>query len=117
MTNIEQKALELVNEVSGSGSWTLTSLSHPYNRLVFRSLCKAIERHEAFRQEVSDAVSMCRTSIGLNTELDRFIIAKPDPLMEALKDMDFTTDWDAEDVKILRAALAKRGLEIREKAE
>jgi ribosomal protein L15 len=47
-----------------------------------------IVEHEAFRQEVSDAVSRCRTSIGLNTELDHFIITKPTDrkLVEVLDD-------------------------------
>lgn len=48
------------------------------------------ERFEAFRQEVSDAVEHCRACSDpeawtrIKFELERFIIAKPDPLVEAI---------------------------------
>ena len=120
MTEIERKALELVNEVLAEWGVLKNAVEVPKNSDAFaRALLRAIEQHEAFKREVSDAVEEIAKAWGTADPawgyLRRFIISKPDPLMEALKDMDFTTDWDAEDVKILRAALAKRGLEIREK--
>ena len=53
MTNIEQKALELVNEVCrerGRPEWMEIERS---NSTCEDALCRAIEQHEAFRQEVS----------------------------------------------------------------
>ena len=83
-------------------------LDHSTRCQVANAYKNLIEQHEAFRQEVSDAVSMCRTSIGLNTELDRFIIAKPDPLVEVIAELGmFPAGKDNADQ--LRAALAKRG--------
>lgn len=96
MTNIEQKALELSSE-----AWALT--------IEERNALQA--EFDAFRQEVSDAVvdlfEMAVEGIpcGLKPRLRRFIL----------------TQWSigdqAENAKHLRAALAKRGLEIREKSK
>lgn len=125
MTEIEQKALALVNEVRAEWGGDWAPRTKPFGHEAFKALIRAIEQHEAFRQEVSDAVeALLDRFLGDSLSqgvvcghLLHFVIRKPDPLAEALKDMDFTTDWDAEDVKLLRAALAKRGLEIREKSE
>lgn len=84
------------------------------------ALKEAIEQHEAFRQEVSDAVeSLCNTTFVYEEYLDmrdmlrrRFIITKPDPLVEAMRYI--TAFDDAKAAEQLRAELAKRGLEIRE---
>ena len=84
-----------------------------------------IEQHEAFRQEVSDAVADAKFMIEthcdeeastlLNNRLSRFIIPapKPDPLVEAMHDcgVDRFESWADQ----LRAALEARGLEIRSK--
>ena len=113
MTEIEKRALALVNEVTGSGSWTMTNLSHPYNRVLFQALCRAIEQHEAFKQEVSDAVEDYCGYVPPDSPchpITRFIIPKPDPLVDAVQDW-----WDADgynDVANLRAAIAKRGGKI-----
>ena len=69
-----------------------------------------IEQHEAFKQEVSDALVMYSPE-NRNPALGRFIITKPDPLVEVLKDFGGFMP-DAED---FRAALEARGLEIRSK--
>lgn len=85
-----------------------------------------------FRQEVSDAVEKqaqtvwdihCRCGtrhpISFNT-LEQFIIKpKPDPLVEALHEVDTGPEWDsAEDYcNKVRAALDKLGFEIREKGK
>ena len=125
MTEIERKALELVNEVwleNGMNNTPFTRLPTAVNNLV---LIRTIEQHEAFRQQVSDAVEEyfdceqngSRSMLEVaETRLRRFIIAKPDPLVEVL---DSITQWtisdQSENAKQIRAALAKRGLEIREK--
>lgn len=122
MTETEKKALALVNEEAGSTSWTMTHLSHPYNRILFQALCRAIEQHEAFRQEVSDAVERMLAEVFVPNpwmhKMRRFIIAKPDPLVEALNEAFPVWASDAPmclgDADNLRAALATRGLEIRE---
>lgn len=118
MTEIEKKALALLNGFHSPCEYAPED--HPVT-----VLCRAIEAHEAFRQEVSDAVLRVRAvwdpvrwpgSFAAN-HLDCFIIAKPDPLTEALKaiggdDEDYC-DYNAY-AHELRAALAARGLEIRE---
>jgi len=129
MTEIERKALELVNEVAQDVRYEPDDFEEE-RRDVFKALCRAIEQHEAFRQEVSDAVieAVARLikdgnpdcGVKANAILSRFIIAKPDPLVETLKDMrsDPTPYINSEIyAKRLRAALAKRGLEIREKSD
>lgn len=117
MTDIEQKALALLNEVRKG--------ANPESEVTFvcrdlydhEALCRAIERHEAFRQEVSDAVEEAfgdGVHPSIEEPLVRFIIPKPDPLAQTLGDFDGTL-WEPEDVLRFRAALEARGLEIREK--
>ena len=111
MTEIEKKALALAIETREEGRYRLC----PDPTLMFglwEALCRAIEQHEAFRQEVSDAVvAFMVDKPGLSgVGITRFIIAKPDPLVEALEDMKDgragpTTESYA---ACLRAALAKR---------
>lgn len=111
MTNIEQKALVLLNEVQGS---TFTSLTRDSSAI--EALCRAIEQHEAFRQEVSDAV--VEYTRGAHPQnLGQFIIPKPkpDPLMAMAEGMGYYGN-DAEDLaEEIRAALDALGFEIREK--
>jgi succinylarginine dihydrolase len=116
MNDIEQKALALINaEIDYDPT---ANDAHEY-----KALCRAIEQHEAFRQEVSDAVA---NALGSTRTLDeahyalplrRFIIPapKPDPLIEVLRsvggdDRDYC-DYDIY-VKEIRAALEARGLTI-----
>ena len=128
MTNSEAKALALVNGVKTERG--RNSYSH-YTRLSralddgHEALCRAIEQHEAFRQEVSDAVVHCHACSDpevwrrIKFELDRFIIAKPkpDPLVAAVHEVDTGPAWDSPEdyCNKIRAALEARGLEIREK--
>jgi hypothetical protein len=84
------------------------------------ALCRAIEQHEAFRQEVSDVMTYIRALYPtLPRNFDRFIIpkAKPDPLVEVLHEVDTGPEWDSPEdyCNKIRAALEARGLEIREK--
>ncbi len=80
---------------------------------------RLVEQHEAFRQEVSDAVAEIAKAWGTADPawgyLRRFIIAKPDPLVDVIAELGmFPAGKDNADQ--LRAALAKRGLEIVEKS-
>ena len=85
----------------------------------FTELCRAIEQHEAFKQEVSDAVEAYLNPNNriYSHSLNRFIIPKPkpDPLVEAAESMGYY-GADAEGLaEEIRAALEAVGLEIREK--
>ena len=110
MTEIERKALALVNEVLAEWGVLKNAVEVPKNSDAFaRALLRAIEQHEAFRQEVSDAVGsyihdpQSITGPAAMQHLRRFIIAKPDPLVEAFGH-DLATD--------IRAAIEKRGGKI-----
>lgn len=106
---IEQKMCALVGEVRAenprASEWSIQNIA----------LCRAIEQHEAFRQEVSDKIEAARDAwprswSPLADALDRLIIAKPDPLVEAMKEW-----WDADgyaDIETFRAAIEKRGGKI-----
>ena len=114
MDNIEAKALALVNEIC------LEKGVIPYAKLpnieASEALCRTIEQHEAFRQEVSDALHVWYDGT-YPPVLDRFIIPapKPDPLVEALT----KAGWGMPEInaKELRAALGAVGFEIREKGD
>jgi len=125
MTDIEAKALALVREV-------LTERDLSNKRAVRRevspyteALCRAIEQHEAFRQEVSDAVELSIDRSGhdglraghINEYLGRFIIPKPkpDPLREIAEAWGLHNTVAKSWVEDLRATLEARGFEIREK--
>ena len=74
------------------------------------------EGFEVFKREVSDAVEASMLSVEAEHRLRRFILPKPvDPLVEVAEELRETycatgADW----AKATRAALAKRGLEVRE---
>lgn len=117
--SIEAKALALLNEVNTERNM---GLYRSINRKFVdnEALCRAIEKHEAFRQEVSDVVEQYVYASGKEgvdewVNLKSFIIPKPkpDPLEEVLYGVWFSDP--KEDAKALRAALEARGLEIREK--
>ncbi len=128
MTDIEQKALALVIECVGTSIWKdpITRIDRAHN-LLHEALCRAIERDKAFRQEVSDVFEATISALdqlvlgerdeamlrGIRIATARFIIAKSDPLAEAIKE---THDFDDYDFDIwadqLRAAIEKRGGKI-----
>lgn len=117
MTDIEQKALALVNEVEREEGENELTRRIMRGLIMDEALCRAIERHEAFRQEVSDEVSaLC---LGLvPARLKHLIIPapKPDPLVDIVEWLG--GEWTPEEyVKEIRAALEARGLEIREKEQ
>ena len=125
--SIEAKALALMNEVSDkhTDAESIYEVHHP--SALRAALCRAIEQHEAFKQEVSDAVEAVRY-FGISTALDqfdafmnRFIIPKPkpDPLVAVVYEVDNGPAWDSPEdyCKKIRAALKEHGLEIREKGQ
>ena len=124
MSDIEKKALALMNEVrveAGLDTLTKHTTGTTYGS-GWEALCRAIERHEAFAQEVSDAVEKHQENLpwAVYNDLTRFIIAKPpvDPLVEVVAECDGTLFSKQSDyVEALRAALAARGLEIVERSK
>lgn len=124
---VEEQAVVLVNEVRAEREqeiWKGVGDRRGYG-IVLEALCRAIEQHEAYKQEVSDAMTYIKALYPtLPTNYDRFIIPapKPDPLvdiMEQCSTVDAEEGETYEDamVRNIRAALEARGLEIREKGE
>lgn len=110
---VEERALALVNEVQAEKECLPVTAASRATNPSFEALCRALERHEAYRQEVSEAVSYC---IGQGmaghhrATLDRFIIAPPvDPITDAVAE---ALDFDTEAARQHIAALAKHGLKI-----
>jgi hypothetical protein len=128
MTDIEKKALALVNEIECERcEKELTRRIMRHDLPSHEALCRTLEQHEAFKQEVSDAVEGYLDGPPIERHLiidtlRNFIIIpkpKPDPLVEVLEAMKDgragpTTESYA---ACLRAALEARGLEIREKGQ
>lgn len=133
MTDIETKALALLNEVLAERvHWQMTGTRAENASL--EALCRAIEQHEAtkqeladfkqelsdFRQEVSDAVwdyyggkHIPRTSM-----FAKFAIPKPDPLVAVLEKMGwYIAPNGPTDAENFRKALDALGFEIREKSK
>lgn len=133
MTETERKALALVNEVAAKRGTSWLCIDRE-NDSRWEALCRFIEQHEAYKQEVSDAVEAdIKNYEGLTfPRLRRFIIAKPvDPLVEIAREMtllDGVVRTDSQKAAIrdgragrtasddlharLRAALAGRGGKI-----
>ena len=116
MTDIEVKALALVNNVRSEYP------NAPDYTASHIALCRAIEAHEAFKQEVSDKVEKviegCAVTSWGAAMLDPLIIPapKPDPLVEAIEKCAAQMHLTSEDAaNALRAALEARGFEIRKK--
>ena len=111
MNEIEKKALALLNECAGTevhGGW---GTFDPDLTPCTRALCRAIEQHEAFKQEVSDVMTYIKALYPtLPRNFNRFIIPKPDPLVEALNESGVILAGPV--AKDLRAALDARGFEI-----
>ena len=113
MTEIEKKALALLNECAGTevhGGW---GTFDPNLTPCTRALCRAIEQHEAYKQEVSDVMTYIKELYPtLPRNFHRFIIPKPtvDPLIEALT----KAGWGMPETnaKELRAALGAVGFKI-----
>ena len=121
MTDIEAKALALVNEVRTEHGFAVSDSFDRDEYSINEVICRAIEQHEAFKQEVSDIVdAFVRTNTADNWEkLTTIIIPKPkpDPLEEVLLEIDHAAMWVDKCAEEIRAALGARGLEIREKGQ
>jgi hypothetical protein len=120
--SIEAKALAMVNEVLAEWGIRKKAVEVPKNGDAFsRALLRAIEQHEAFKQEVSDALVDSWYHNASGEPLERFIIPKPkpDPLVEVLREVDTGSGWDDETdyAGQIHKALEARGLEIREKGQ
>ena len=108
MTDIEKKALALW----GPGVTAEVNL-HNFS-ILGTAFLEMRERHEAFRQGVSDEI-MRRWPHGRAPDgFGRFIIAKRDPLVEVFKEVDTGNGWDDEHdyADQIRKAIAKRGGKI-----
>ena len=106
MTDIDPKALEHACQCAGRSvhHFDRMALDLPLRASIVAH-ARAIEQHEAFRREVSNAITDC----GAERYLGRFIIAKPDPLVEALLET-FPRANGAEGMAAdLRAAIEARG--------
>lgn len=120
MTDIDPKALEHACQCAGRAvhHFVRMALDLPLRASIIAH-ARAIEKHDAFRQEVSDALREWGVVEG-GIELSRFIIAKPDPLVEAIQAADEAhPGWESASdyAQHLRAALAARGLTITETKE
>ena len=110
MTETEKKALALLNECAGQEVYGGWGTFDPNQSPCTRALCRAIEQHEAFKQQVSDAVEDYCGYVPPDSPchpITRFIIAKPDPLVEAMQDW-----WDTDgyaSIETFRAAIEARG--------
>lgn len=118
MTDIKQRALALVNEIEREEG--ATELTPGIMRLLVmdEALCRAIEQHEAFRQEVSDEL-IKQGFINASTGIGRFIIPKPkpDPLVDVFCKGLWSEAGLSVSTKEIRAALDALGFEIREKEQ
>ena len=123
MTDIEAKALALVNEVRTEHGFAVSDSFDRDEYSINEVICRAIEQHEAFRQEVSDAVTaLLDRFLGdglsqgvINGHLHQFIIRadKPDALVDVWGDL-FIKSYNLDQ---FCNALEARGLEIREKGQ
>lgn len=108
MTETEKKALALVTQLQEEDDGKKYSYAY-----YFEALCRAIEQHEAYKQEVSDAVEEIAKAWGTADPawgyLRRFIIAKPDPLVEALGELADRNMEAEQAAETLRAAIEARG--------
>jgi hypothetical protein len=121
--SIEAKALALVNEVSDKHT-DAESIYEVHRSVDLRAaLCRALEQHEAFKQEVSYAAEEYiedGSYMGWDG-FDRFIIPKPkpDPLVAVVYEVDNGPVWGTPEdyCNKIRAALDALGFEIREKGQ
>ena len=118
MNEITKKALALINQVEADRGFALSWYINESD-IGEEALCRLIEQHEAYKQEVSDMVEGHFGTARLDRAgvFRKFIIPKPtvDPLAAALAECEGVTKpgpgYD-HDAKVLREALAKRGLKI-----
>ncbi len=111
MTDIDHKALEHACQCAGRSvhHFDRMALDLPLRASIIAH-ARAIEQHEAFKREVSDAVEFSIANYeGLAfPRLTRFIIAKPDPLVEAINSAPYLASAK-ETADHIRAAIEARG--------
>ena len=117
MTDIEKKALEQAVAAAGRRMQDYAIMAE--GNLLRKSIeahARAIEQHEAYKREVSDAVeelAVCvydDSSSIVRRYMGRFIIAKPDPLEDVLDTLGWSFDDTGPDMADdLRAAIEARG--------
>jgi len=124
MTDIEAKALALVNELFAESGGSPIDYAALFGKgdIVTLALLRAIEQHEAFKQEVSGVMTYIKALYPtLPRNFDRFIIPKPkpDPLVAAVYEVDNGPVWGSPEdyCNKIRASLEARGFEIREKGQ
>jgi len=109
VTEIERKALALLRECAEVPAYVNLQAIPGFVRA---ALFRAIEQHEAFKQEVSRMVEYLQALYPtMPTSYERFIIPKPDPLVEALNGA-FGDGYEQPEADNLRAAIEKRGGKI-----
>ena len=124
---IRAKALALVNELfveSGGSPIDCAALFGKGDIVTLALLC-AIEQHEAFKQEVSDAVAkaigFCKDGRPASAAgaIGAFVIPKPkpDPLVDVAKSLGYFNTVAQHWAGDVRAALDALGFEIREKGQ
>ena len=127
--SIEAKALELINEVRrerGGTSYTEYTRLRRNHDDANEALCRAIEQHEAFKQEVSDAVKeLAEFAKGNPVHLAEYLAIrfstligsepKPDPLALIAETWGYHSSPDKLWGEEIRAALDALGFELREK--
>ena len=113
--SIQAKALALVNKIEREEGENELTRRIMRELIMDEALCRSIEQHEAFRQEVSDIVQDYSDHVDGGYEWNKLMglitkpKPKPDPLVEAMKEIGVITNASA-----LRAALEARGFEIQE---
>ncbi len=108
MTDIDPKALEHACQCAGRSvhHFDRMALDLPLRASIIAH-ARAIEQHEAFKLEVSDAIDSSVLTPETEAHLSRFIIPKPDPLVEVMQDW-----WDTDgyaNIETFRAAIKARG--------
>lgn len=123
MTQPNQKSLDEAASRAGYRSWNdaLDRCASPRGIRSIQAHASTLDEFAAYKREVSDAVEQAVAFLGTQSEktprgrlaiaLARFIIAKPDPLVEALVEA-YNNDSDEFDAANVRAAIEKRGGKI-----
>ena len=113
MTDIEARALALVNEAAFTDYVSFYDVGSDELR---DTILHLIRERDAFRQEVSERMLNLMSAYGVSREdVADFIIAKPDPLVAALREVLGREGDDLTELADRVRCFAKeRGIEIRE---
>lgn len=116
MNDIDPKALEHACQCAGRSvhHFDRMALDLPLRASIVAH-ARAIEQHEAFKREVSDAVEKLLAWPSIRSQgiivdsVAPFIIPKPDPLVEALGELADRNMEAEQAAETLRAAIEARG--------